>query len=243
MGRGKKRAHASVLLLALTVCVLALSFALPVMVAGVQDRFITARAGDREMREVSLSVANSEMSMIELLQFRSQEYTTLPLGDPVREEDALEKYNIALDALRFLESQGITSLYPEQYTVHREIRFLIADKSLEDSRLIWQIFLMSETQETTITIFLDDATGKVIVFDISGKNVLEDAPQVWAEALSRYYGFSHVELTKSERLRFVDASGFTIECSFWLSEYELSFNRDAMLIYQNEYEVTTPHLT
>ena len=224
------RKFSSITLIALTVCVLALSFALPSLVAKAQDHIIGAQTDEREIRELQLTTTAPYRSMVELLGFRPQKYTTIILGDSIESEVSWEKYNLVMDALRFLESQGISSLDPEQFTVHWEQRFLVTSNNIEDSKLIWQIVLSSESRETVISAFLDDETGMLFAFNISGKNPLEETPRLWAEALSQYYGFSRGEVIQYERMRFTDVSGASVECSFRSSKYEFIFNSDALLV-------------
>ena len=218
------RGRSAILLFALTACALAVSFALPALVATLQDHFNEAQVNSRSIQEVKLPAIKPDENMTELLGFVSQVYTIIDSGIPVKTEEAQKKYTAALDMLRDFEGQGITFLHPEQFVNHSERVLLATNGTVEGTRLIWQCTLYDQTRFIVVTLTIDDATGKLLSFAVSGDNVLEASSQTWADALTEYYGFASGSMTEVGRLRFSDTAGRTVECQFLQSRYYLSFN-------------------
>ena len=223
-----------ILLFALTTSVLALSFALPGILARVQDYLISEQTGDRSIQEVRMNFAKPTESTIDLLEFSSSKLDSMSNFEVYRldpsfyEGEMSKKQNVALDTLRFLENEGIDFLAPDQYVIDNMTPYMVKKDNFEEARLIWHCFISDESRNVSIVLAIDNDSEKLLAFEVNCQDNMSITPQTWANALSNYYGFVQGDYTGLGMIRFTDTGGRTIECPFRFSESSCYFNNGAL---------------
>ncbi len=225
-------ALASTLFITATALVLLLSFALPRIVASIQDGATELQVERRALQEVSLATPELDSSSIELLQFMAAGYTTVELGtttveaivepgtdasstaegdvmteaaqDPTTSTYSQTIHESAQYLLTLFEEQGLSVLQPEQFTLSRVNSYLATQEQTENARVFLYAVLLDEAQGITLELTLDEATGTAVAFSLYGNTLHTGTAETWTAILSQYYGLQAEILRESSADHFVE---------------------------------------
>lgn len=173
-----------------------------------------------------------------------------------KKRHAQQAYLSALEALAFF-TEGDMEEIKKAYTIHKEFPVLVTNKDWTDAAVIWQCQLSNKSEDTEITMLLDDESGKMLAFQYIGPkeqlNLMHDkgyvqAAEAWSDICAVYYGFDVVDvIDKNSQERsfahlFIDSRGEELELNSTIRDVSNRSDDDKHRIYfsfNNNYKQST----
>ncbi len=220
----------------ITLLILVLGFALPSISAVVQDRLDGNQALSRGIKSVNLATSSAGQGVAELLEFAGSmdmRYSSVQLGLEEDEADKNAAYQAALEFLSLYEEKGAQWLGIEKYPEHFERSFWAAKDEAELKKM-WLCTLVYRTgdlvtsdtviRDAVVNVIIDDASKKMVSFNMLGMSFDEAELQLLGGALSDYYGFAGSSLTQNDEIQFTDSSEKALGLRFTQFDDYIYFN-------------------
>lgn len=213
------------LFVAVTLAAIALGLALPNIVSAARDRATGSQIASRGIESLSLMTSDAHGSALELLDFAmsmTKLFTGEELGIGVKESELEAMRLAALETINAFAEYGVDWIDAEQYSVHGEQYFLAINES--DIQDMWCCTLISDNGDNIMTMILDDATKKMVSFNMFVADLNSSRIQTLVDALTEYYGFADGQRIEDDEICFTDTAGGSLTIAFSWTEDALYFN-------------------
>lgn len=216
----------------LTCAVVACGAFMPSVASLLQDHWLHAQAGTRNMDMLN-SLDLSDPSAMDAFWMYSNATSSIPMrqGKNMSSQDALSKAHDVYELLR--QSGIIHDIGPSEQSSSAYPELMIADIGEVRTALIWRCSWWNEYGYGS-SMALDDVTGKMLSLQLSlppSDDAAEDPQRIaerWLEFCRSYYGEPDIGMARSD----ISENAWTM--SFPVSNGDLQYTQDVYLFISHD---------